>query len=217
MLFQGKQLESVGESELAALVTDQVREMRVLDYKLELPGGSDSEKREFLADVSSFSNTMGGHLVYGISESNGIPTSVTGLDVSNVDAEILRLENLLRTGVAPRLPGVKLVPVPLASGKHVLIIQAPRSWQLPHVITHGGSFRFFARNSAGKYQLDVTELRSLFDLSGRAIEKVRQFKPQAGSYLRDCAPCWSRHTSRRSQTNPPRCSFVRFGTDANSD
>ena len=37
------------------------------------PWGSDQEKEEFLADVSSFANTMGGDLIYGIEEENGIP------------------------------------------------------------------------------------------------------------------------------------------------
>ncbi len=45
-----------------------VAESRSLDYKAALPSGGDEGKREFLCDVSSFANTVGGCLIYGVTE-----------------------------------------------------------------------------------------------------------------------------------------------------
>ena len=47
-------------------------------------------------------------------------------------------------------------------GNQIVLVRIPRSWVSPHMVTHKGTSRFFARNSAGKYQLDVSELRTAF-------------------------------------------------------
>ena len=52
MIIQ-KPLSALDESDLNALVTQHVEERETLDYKLEMYGTSDSEKREMLRDVSA--------------------------------------------------------------------------------------------------------------------------------------------------------------------
>jgi predicted HTH transcriptional regulator len=63
-----KPLAEITESDLLGLITNGIAESRTLDYKRSLPGNSDADKKEFLADVSSFANTAGGDLVFGIDE-----------------------------------------------------------------------------------------------------------------------------------------------------
>jgi predicted HTH transcriptional regulator len=65
MQLTNKPLETLVESDLQSLVDDEVREVKTVEYKRSLPGNSDSEKKEFLADVSSFANAAGGHLICG--------------------------------------------------------------------------------------------------------------------------------------------------------
>ena len=98
------------------LVADKVAESRTLDYKEKLPGQSDGEKKEFLADITSFANASGGDLVFGVAEERdvqnrptGIPKGITGLGMINVDARKLRLEAVIRDGIEPRLPGCKFM------------------------------------------------------------------------------------------------------------
>src|SRR6266446_2080059 len=107
-----KSLTDIDESDLQALVDAQVAERKTIEYKQALPGGTDDNKREFLADVSSFANAAGGNLL------------------DDVDAQKLRLENMLRDGIAPRLPRVDVHPVVLASkpGYYVLILRMQKSW-----------------------------------------------------------------------------------------
>jgi hypothetical protein len=99
-----------------------------------------------------------------------------GLSVGNVDAEILRLGEILRNGVDPRIPGLQLRAVPLGPKGAAVVIRIPRSFTLPHVVRYDGTFKFYSRTSAGKYQLDVSELRSLFALSETTAERVRNFR-----------------------------------------
>jgi hypothetical protein len=55
--------DSLAESDLAELMTGQVPEGLRIDYKRDLYGGSDADKRELLKDTSAFANAFGGHLI----------------------------------------------------------------------------------------------------------------------------------------------------------
>jgi hypothetical protein len=63
MTLRSVPIDSITEDHLQSLIDDQVAELRIIEYKRELPGRSDGEKREFLADVCSFANTAGGDLI----------------------------------------------------------------------------------------------------------------------------------------------------------
>lgn len=164
------------ERDLQRLIDDGVREGREVDYKLELPGSTDQDKKEFLADVSSFANTVGGRLYLGIREDNLLPIELTGLSIADQDTEILRLENLLRHGLEPRLPGINILAVRLSSSRLVLVLEIPQSWALPHRVCLKGHDKFYARNAGGKYPVDVAELRSLFAQSEALAERMRRFR-----------------------------------------
>ena len=44
--------------DIDALVADAVKEGRTIEYKQAMPGGADADRKEFLADVSSFANAL---------------------------------------------------------------------------------------------------------------------------------------------------------------
>ena len=60
MTLAGKPLESITEADLRSLTENGASEIKTLEYKRSLPGRSDEEKKEFLADASSFANPAGG-------------------------------------------------------------------------------------------------------------------------------------------------------------
>ena len=155
---------------------DQVAEGRTIEFKESLPGNADSDKKEFLADVSSFANSVGGHIVYGVREKRGIPVGIPGVKIADPDADKLRLENMLRHSLEPRVPGVSFQLVSLGGATSAFVIRVPHSWAGPHRVTYKGHGHFYSRNSAGKYPLDVPELRAAFALSETAAERVRDFR-----------------------------------------
>ena len=108
-------------------------------------------------------------------ETAGVASEVCGT-VANVDSEILRLENIIRDGISPRIPGISTRSIEITGKPPVVLIRIPRSWAQPHMVKVGGSSKFFSRNSAGKYQLDVDEIRAAFALSETTSEQIRNFR-----------------------------------------
>ncbi len=176
-------LAQVDAGRLLALRTDGIREGRQLEYKEALPGNSDDDKREFLADVTSFANAAGGDLIFGVRErrdTDGKPTgeidAIVGLEGLNLDAERLRLESMIKDGVAPRVPPVTFHAIPGDRKRPCLLLRVPRSWAGLHMVTYKNLSRFYARTSAGKYQLDVHEIRAGFVAAETAYERLRGFR-----------------------------------------
>jgi schlafen family protein len=171
-----KPLDEITSADLHALVDNGVSELRAIEYKRDLPGAGDEAKREFLADVTSFANTSGGHLVYGITEESGYPTAVPGVSTPDIEAALLRLESVIRDGVVPRIPGVGLHVIELGNQAFGVVFRVPRSSLRPHMVTFKNLSRFFARTSAGKYQLDVGEIRSAFLAGPLESDRIRLFR-----------------------------------------
>jgi hypothetical protein len=169
-------LSAVSEKDLLALVENKVAEAKSIEYKEALPGNSDGDKKEFLADVTSFANASGGDIIFGIREEEGVPVEVCGLEQQNIDQEIARLENLMRDGISPRIVGKDIKPVELQNGAVVMILRVPRSWALPHMVTYQKHFRFYTRNTNGKHPMDVSEIRAAVTLSETMLEKIRSFR-----------------------------------------
>jgi hypothetical protein len=168
--------DDIDEGALLQLKDNGVPEGREVDYKRDAIGNSDKDKKEFLKDVSAFANAAGGHLVIGMEERRGVPTALTGIAVPDIDAEMQRLDSMIRDSLEPRLIGLQLRAVPLASGSHAVVIRVPRSWNPPHRVTFKGWNKFFTRNSNGSHEVNVEELRALFTLSRDLEERVRLFR-----------------------------------------
>lgn len=174
MIFQTK-IGSIQESDLQRLITNKIAEGKDVDYKRDLPGTNDEAKKEFLRDVVSFANTAGGHLLFGIIENNAVPIELSGIDPTITEQEILRLEEIVRTGLEPRVQ-ISVEAISLASGKSIIALHIPSSWQAPHRISFKNDGKFYARNSGGKYSLDIAEIRAAFISSATVAEKLQNFR-----------------------------------------
>jgi len=168
-------LDKITEQDLQRLKDAGTLESLYIDYKRQTYGGSEAEHVEFLADVSSFANTVGGDLVIGMAEAKGVPTAIVPF-TGNVDEERRRLEEIARTGLEPRIRNLRVQTVPLTAGGHVIIVRVPRSFLPPHRVTYRGRHRFWARASSGKYEPNVEELRRLFTEAPRLTERVQSFR-----------------------------------------
>jgi predicted HTH transcriptional regulator len=124
-------LDQIDESRLEALITAGAAESRTIDYKRTSYGNTHADYSEFLADTSSFANTSGGDLVLGMDATNGTPTAIRPLTMA-IDSEILRLEQVIRGGLQPRIANISFHAVPSRAGGNVLIVRVPRSYNAPH-------------------------------------------------------------------------------------
>ncbi len=177
-----KQLEKIGLEDLEQLQTNSIIEGKTIEYKQQLPTNSDADRKEFLADISSFANATGGDLIYGITEKDGIPKSIDGIEISNVDEEIRKYENIIRDGIEPRII-VTTYPVKISDQKYAFIFRVNKSWMGPHRVIYKGHDKFYSRNSAGKYPLNTSELKTAFTLSHILTEKIIKFKTERISQL----------------------------------
>ncbi len=179
-----KSFDAIDKSDIDDLIRNGVSEHKMLEYKQKLPGTSDGDKKEFLADVASFGNAAGGDIIFGIraevdkdGNKTGGPDSVVPIEDLTVDKAKQRLEEVIRNGIAPRLR-LQIKPV-TGWGDNgqgfVILIRIPASNASPHMIIYKGWSRFYSRNSAGKYQLDVQELRAGFLARESQAQRVREF------------------------------------------
>lgn len=175
-----KDFENINEDDLMSLIETELLEGKTLDYKEKFSGNTDADKKEFLADISSFTNSSGGDIIYGIKEEKGIPVDLVGLEINKegLDSKFLWIDDLIRQGIKPRISGIKSRAIELKNGKYALVIRIPKSWRSPHCVTIKDSFEFYARSSNGKYQLDVDELRSAFNFSDTIELKIKEFREE---------------------------------------
>lgn len=180
MLFT-KPFAEIDESDLQSLVDNGVREGKEIEYKEALTLFSSEQRQEFLNDVSSFANTNGGLLFYGVRESKddaGVPLEVCGLKGENPGKRINDMETIIRTGLEPHLFGVAIRPVSLPSHEDrvVIVLSVPKSFGELHMVKSSG--RFYMRNSSGKFHLDVWQIRAAFELIGTTAERIRAFRAE---------------------------------------
>ena len=177
-----KNVEEIEILDMQELVGN-VKEIKSLDFKRIIKIDNDSEKEEFLADISSFANSVGGNTIYGIEEENGLATNLCGFKTNNIDSLILKIENLLRDSIKPRINNIGIKSLKLENNDFILLIRIPKSWNSPHMIDFKGKTKFYARNSAGKYKMDVDEIRTSFSLSESITEKIKSFRRERLSII----------------------------------
>jgi hypothetical protein len=167
--------DSLVEADLSELLAGQVPEGLHVDYKRDLYGPSDADRREALKDISAFANSAGGHLIIGIDEQGGIPVTIPGVACTNPDDVVLRLEQLARAGIEPRIPGLRIRAIPLANGTSCFVVRIPRSWNPPHRVSAQNSNRYWIRNSSGAHEASLDEIRTLFTQGSTASDRAVEF------------------------------------------
>src|SRR5262245_9630724 len=117
-------LPDITPAALSALM-GTARESRTMEFKEEMP-----DPTKVIQGVSALANTSGGDFVVGVrTTDDGVAQAIDGIPIQNVDQETLRLEQMIRDGLEPRLPTLLIRAIPAAiPGRFVLILRTPRSW-----------------------------------------------------------------------------------------
>ncbi|WP_145925935.1 helix-turn-helix domain-containing protein [Shinella sp. HZN7] len=139
-------LEQVQEADVQQLVADGQTEGMHVEFKRDMYGNSDADKKEFLKDLSSFANSAGGQLVVGIDEAQGVASGVFPI-AGDPDATLQRLEQIVRAAIEPRIVGVQMRAVAIAAGGFVYIVRVPKSWNPPHRVSYQGTNCWFPRRT----------------------------------------------------------------------
>ncbi|MGZ6972124.1 MAG: AlbA family DNA-binding domain-containing protein, partial [Thermoanaerobaculia bacterium] len=178
-------IEGISLADIQRLLDNQVPEGRAIEYKKELPGSSDSERKEYLADVSSLANAGGGNLLFGLAARGGIPVALSAIQTDDPEAVVARLESGAADGIDPRITGLSTKYLPCGAG-FVFVMFVPQTWNGPHMVTFKGSSRFFSRTSFGKYPLDVRQIGEAFVAREELPQRMRALRAsRVDSIVRD--------------------------------
>jgi len=176
--------EAIGAEDVMRLLEMKTVEHRTLEYKEKLASGNREERAEFLSDISSFANAAGGDILFGIAEernedgkTTGIPGAIKPLEIENPALECARIEQMIESGIQPRIPLVRVKSIEIPEFGTVILIRVEKSWVAPHMVTFSNLSRFFSRNSStGKYQLDVQQIGAAYTLQRGLGERLRDWK-----------------------------------------
>ncbi|WP_279358057.1 helix-turn-helix domain-containing protein [Methylobacterium indicum] len=149
------------KSEIDQLISLKISENIFIEYKSELPGKKDADKKEFAIDILSFLNAMGGKIIFGIEEKGGLPISIKPLNISDRDAEQLRLNQILLSCIEPR-GNIEFNWIELTEGAWILELIIPPSPNLPHRVFLNNHEYFWIRDAAGKHRMSMDEIRDKF-------------------------------------------------------
>ena len=188
MQLRGIPVGKLCEAHIDALVDNQVAESRDLDYKRQLPDLSpEQSKLEFLKDVSSFANTRGGVMLFGVeckrTADSSVAERVCGVDPTvNVDRIRQQWEAVLRDGLDPRIPPIEVQEIQMPGrGVRVVALGISQSIRTPHLGWFGRNGQVWRRSQAGKYQANVEEIRHMVresDSLGAELETYRERRYQ---------------------------------------
>lgn len=173
MLF-GKNLDDIDSSTIKSLIDASASESVNLEFKRDFYGNTYADKKELLKDITAFANTLGGILIIGIDEDQGVASSLVPLPGTDVDNELQRLESIIRSGIEPTIVGLRMRRIDVDSGS-VIVIHVPRSFNPPHRVIIKNSNRYYARNSVGAHELSLEELRMLFGEQRSIEERANTF------------------------------------------
>ncbi len=184
-----KRIEDITVADLQALISEGRNEDRTIEYKLSLPSNAESERVPWLLKpICSFANTDGGDLVFGIKANNGIPEPpIVPLVLDSIDQTKLSLEHMIQNGIEPQVRGIHIRDVQIEKNRFVMVLRIPKSWTAPHRVKSNS--KFYARNSAGSYELDIPQIKQIFLFSDTLNQRLREFRAsRIANIVGDAAP-----------------------------
>ncbi len=181
----GCEPSQVAEEALHGLVAGRVAEDQDLEFKQVLYGNSDADKRELAADVAALANTVGGLLIVGIRDADGVAAELTPVPLG--EDEVLRMRQVIASAVAPPLDlAVHRVSAPDSDAGYYLI-EIPASADAPHAVRTNDALRYPRRDGARKRWLAESEVadayRNRFTAASQQVARLEEVRREGEAQL----------------------------------
>jgi hypothetical protein len=175
-MFSDKQFSEITAEDIKYLIDNKISEQKTLEYKCQLPDKhKEEQKTRILQCITSFANTIGGIIIFGMKENDkGEASEIIGTETST-DGDFLCLQNLVKDRIEPRMAPPELRELTI-DDKKIYLMKIHSSYNKPHFVKN--NFVFYGRHSNGKYPLDIGEIKSLFLFSKTTEEQFEQFRVQ---------------------------------------
>jgi hypothetical protein len=143
---------------LERLIESQTQESLHLDYKRS-QAIDNSKRAEITKDVSAFANSDGGLIIYGVVEEEHLPVRLdSGTDHTQYTREWL--EQVINSGIAPRVDGVRIVQIALSEERSFYAVQVPKSYRGPHQASNKRYYKRFNFQSVPMEHYEIDDVRN---------------------------------------------------------
>jgi hypothetical protein len=193
-----KHPDTMSDSELYKKINSWVRtktpESSFLDYKRDLNFGSQKEKIELAKDISSFANSAGGCLIYGIDEQRegekSIPIPKEQYGILPIEGNVIDIENILTSIISPSLPDLTIRTITLEHepDKVVYLLWHSKSWFAPHMVTGFKHTRYYKRGNFKAEPMQEHEIEAkyreriaTYEYTGHYIKNIDYGLPYTGA------------------------------------
>jgi hypothetical protein len=169
--------------EVALFLASYSEEDDRVDYKQSFDPSLEKDWLEITKDISAFANTIGGYIVFGISD---LDKNIVGLgrDIANTLKDINNLRQKINRHLDPDISLLRSKEFRI-SGKSIVVLYIPQSVGITHLISNDGSFiypsgtektilrkgTFYIRRSAGNH---LGDSRDFDDVIERRIDQFRE-------------------------------------------
>ncbi len=158
-------------SDVKRLHTEGIDESDILDYKLQI-----LEDLKLVKHVSSFANTKGGTIIFGIEaeRDGGPPKNIQGIPEAEIKKE--RTEQVILGNIHPRLAvSVKKIVHEESAGNAFLVIDIPDSYLKPHMVTRDGEHRYYVRRNFQAEPMDEIEVADAYKRRFQGYEDLKNY------------------------------------------
>jgi Putative DNA-binding domain len=157
------------------LINTGVEENLHLDYKAaDALAKSDGKKSEVSKDISSFANSAGGVIIYGIEEFNDLAKKHLPEKIGAVDRQIFTkewLEQIINTNIFPKISGIKIHPIAIGSSednKVVYVVEIPQS----NTAHQAKDKRYYKRYNFESVPMEDYEIKDIINRMNKTDIKI---------------------------------------------
>ena len=158
----GAPLLDLTEAHLRNVVARAVREDEDLDFKRELYGSSDGQRKDLSGDIAALANYRGGVLLLGVEETDGAASRLCPVVLS--DGEERRVKQIAAAGIAPHVAfDVLSIRSDSNSAQGYYALAVPPSANRPHAVrVDGRNLRYPRRDGTTTRWLAEAEIADLY-------------------------------------------------------
>lgn len=152
------------ESDIIKMINNQEKENLNLDYKAcGSLAKTDSKKTEVSKDISSFANSAGGVIIYGVLERDNLPVAIdSGFDPNEISKEWL--ENIINSNIYPKIDNLHINQIDLktqGTGKVIYVVTIPQAtFMAPH---QAQDKRYYKRYNFQSAPMDDYEIKDILN------------------------------------------------------
>lgn len=172
--------EKYTEDDINRIIEKKWEESLNLEFKSsEALANTAHNKKEISKDISSFANSAGGMLIYGIREENYAADSISYIDGNIVTKEWI--EHVINSNIYRKIEGILIIPIRFDSdiGKTVYIVKIPESNQAPHMASDN---KYYRRYNFESVPMDEYEVRDKYYRLGKTELSIVDVRAAKGSH-----------------------------------